>query len=359
MLGDQNAGKSTFLHTFSYSDDANFLRLASYLPTLSACFHNARFLPTTDLADLSAARDEPPYLDTDIGRASFLMTLENFAFFANEFGFLDTVRARFQPDSRYAVVQLIEIGGDHLDELKRREEHDLDASSNAATNGTVSDILRRSAALLATSERTVYFINAASLFDFDAAITTTTHDGTGLEALPAQRDPPWLVRPAAVRNLLARLDYLSDALGGDHQVLVLVARMPPLAPDESPDGGEDTCAVSRCDACSSAASAGLAGTPSATDESRWHWVRRSVDLLNQELGPDLLHGPQLQASSMIFECARSRPGLGNPSTPAAMVGSDGEEEDMCDEDEIELTVSVSWRYRQPARLASSVWRYSW
>ena len=35
--------------------------------------------------------DEPPFVDTDVGRASFLLTLEDFAFFVNEFELGDAV----------------------------------------------------------------------------------------------------------------------------------------------------------------------------------------------------------------------------------------------------------------------------
>lgn len=44
LLGDQNAGKSTFLHSFTYHRDAHFLELSSLVPVLSASFVNSRFL---------------------------------------------------------------------------------------------------------------------------------------------------------------------------------------------------------------------------------------------------------------------------------------------------------------------------
>ena len=48
------------------------------------------------------------YLDTDIGRATFLLTLENFAFFASEFG-IEHVLPDILKDSttRYVVVQFV------------------------------------------------------------------------------------------------------------------------------------------------------------------------------------------------------------------------------------------------------------
>lgn len=44
LLGDQNAGKSTFLHAFTHHTDDNFLQLSSLVPVLSAGFINTRFL---------------------------------------------------------------------------------------------------------------------------------------------------------------------------------------------------------------------------------------------------------------------------------------------------------------------------
>ena len=112
LLGDQNAGKSTFLHAFSHAGDATWLEIGSYLPIISASFVNASLC--TDSA--TPPMDEPPFLDTDIGepvgtqysplttycshsthdsrltthdsrlttgRASLLLTLEDFAFFVS------------------------------------------------------------------------------------------------------------------------------------------------------------------------------------------------------------------------------------------------------------------------------------
>ena len=50
-----------------------------------------------------------------MGRASFLLTLEAFLFFCDEFGLLDdAMRGRFEPSTRFVLTQFIEIGGDHL-----------------------------------------------------------------------------------------------------------------------------------------------------------------------------------------------------------------------------------------------------
>jgi len=84
LLGDQNAGKSTFLHAFNHAGDAAWLELTSLLPILSSSFVNAQLLSSEDRS--KPAMDEPPFLDTDVGRARFLLTLEDFAFFVDEFG---------------------------------------------------------------------------------------------------------------------------------------------------------------------------------------------------------------------------------------------------------------------------------
>jgi GTPase SAR1 family protein len=48
LLGDQNAGKSTFLHGFTHHPDPSFLELSSLLPVLAASFVNTRFLTKAD-----------------------------------------------------------------------------------------------------------------------------------------------------------------------------------------------------------------------------------------------------------------------------------------------------------------------
>ena len=45
LLGDQNAGKSTFLHAFAHAGDASWLEMLSLLPILSSSFLNAQLLP--------------------------------------------------------------------------------------------------------------------------------------------------------------------------------------------------------------------------------------------------------------------------------------------------------------------------
>ena len=125
LLGDQNAGKSTFLHAFANAEHAGWLELLSILPILSASFTNAQF--RTDAPDPKGgappAIDQPPFLDTDVGRTTFLLTLEDFSLFVDEYELpiaMDELRALAAASVRYAAVELIEIGGDHLDRMVAR-----------------------------------------------------------------------------------------------------------------------------------------------------------------------------------------------------------------------------------------------
>jgi hypothetical protein len=59
LVGDQNAGKSTFLHSFCRHYDAHFLSLSSLLPLLSSTFVNTRFLWEDDQRP---PIDEPPFI---------------------------------------------------------------------------------------------------------------------------------------------------------------------------------------------------------------------------------------------------------------------------------------------------------
>eukprot|EP00898_Chlorokybus_atmophyticus_P005160 jgi/Chlat1/5645/Chrsp369S05388 len=197
LLGDQNAGKSTFMHAFAHSDAAEFLQLSSFLPILSSSFQNTRFLPEDSGRE---PLDEPPFLDTDIGQATVLMTINNFTFFANEFG-IDVATLISKPDVRYVVIQFMEVGGDHLDQLMAGPEH---AHSHA-----MMEILHRSLALLRDANRTAYFINCST-------ITHTINSKLSLNE-------------AALSTLIDRMDYLNNIMPAGHEVLLIASRLPPAA----------------------------------------------------------------------------------------------------------------------------------
>ena len=106
LLVDQNAGKSTFLHAFANAEHAGWLELLSILPILSASFCNAQF--RTDAPDPKGgapAMDQGPFLHADVGRTSFLLTLEDFSLFVDAY----ELRSMSAASVRYAAVELIEI----------------------------------------------------------------------------------------------------------------------------------------------------------------------------------------------------------------------------------------------------------
>ncbi|CAE6961416.1 unnamed protein product [Symbiodinium sp. CCMP2456] len=182
LLGDQNAGKSTMLHSFCRNGDAGFMQLSSLLPILSSSFLNTRMVPESwlrgqdDINQLSLVRDELPFMDTDIARGLVMLSVENFAFFAQEFGLWDPNRMEeapefmnFDPQVRFVTLQFTELGGDHLDRLLLFLRGDLDTVRAAepraepeAEEGFWADmheVLSASLKLLQETTRTAYFIN--------------------------------------------------------------------------------------------------------------------------------------------------------------------------------------------------------
>ena len=146
LLGDQNAGKSTFLHSFTAKRDKYWYDLAREIPILSSNFINTRFLENTDSLPL----DELPFLDTDIARATILLLREDFEYFLHEHHLQIEQLAN---EIRYIIIQFIEIGGDHLDSM-------MDQSHQSSK---LSNIFTQSINLLKSSLKTIYFINATTL----------------------------------------------------------------------------------------------------------------------------------------------------------------------------------------------------
>jgi hypothetical protein len=226
LLGDQNAGKSTFLHSFVYDDEPSWLELSSYLPIISSMFLNARFLPPESR---TPPRDELPYLDTDVGRASFVLTLEAFAFFCQEFG-LPVAEMTFDADTRFVLVQFIEIGGDHLDSLMGAA-----GSGPLAGDSWLDQILVRSERLLKGVENAIYYVNCATLFREDSGEPS----GSGAELV---------LDVGALGDLLRRLSYLAACAQqpAGLSILVLVSRLPgATATAESGDGSVGALSTSR------------------------------------------------------------------------------------------------------------------
>lgn len=119
---------------------------------LSSCFLNARFLSPEEFGVM----DEPPFIDTDLCRGSFLLTVCDFLFFVEEQG-MDPVKMSegWGRDTQYVSVEFIEIGGDHLDQMMGIQPP------------TDVSILQQSAALLTKTERTLYFLNYDTTFGED------------------------------------------------------------------------------------------------------------------------------------------------------------------------------------------------
>ena len=171
--------------------------------------------------------DEPPFVDTDVGRASFLLTLEDFAFFVNEFELGDAVPLERLAAQRtqYAAVQLIEIGGDHLDRM-------LDGGDE------LGGVVGRSEALVAASQKSVYFLNGSTLLASAAG---------ALELVPD-----------SLAVLRRRLRDLRGVLPTGQEVLFYLSRLPP------PEGGT----FGEREARLAVRAAAIVGTDASLDEDR-------------------------------------------------------------------------------------------
>ena len=144
VVGDQNAGKSTFLHAFVHAEDRNWTRLNSQLPILEAAFLNSRFLP-----EHNVPMDELPFIDTDIARTTVLVGMDDWNFLLDENGLAPE-------DTKCAALclQLIEIGGDHLDRMMN-----LDSVQDAKLRRICGESLQ----LLAAADKVVFILNGAQL----------------------------------------------------------------------------------------------------------------------------------------------------------------------------------------------------
>jgi len=149
---------------------------------MCGCCSRVRMCPPREVSRL-------PFLDTDIARGLFLLTIDDFFFFCNEFG-IDAFRPAcamegssvdqyyvFDASTRFVGIQFLELGGDHLDRLMTfaTHQHDVTAVINrplsdpspgdTSFSSHLQDVLERSMDLLKTSRRTLYFINCQTLFD--------------------------------------------------------------------------------------------------------------------------------------------------------------------------------------------------
>ncbi len=142
LLGDQNAGKTTFLHCFVDQDDDCFTRLNSMLPVLEACFLNSRFLPE------GSSMDELPFLDTDLARTSLLLSMSDWNFLLEERGLpLESSKSPFM------CLQLLEIGGDHLDRM---------IAAHTLADERLKKIIHQSLMLVSSAQKIVYIVNGST-----------------------------------------------------------------------------------------------------------------------------------------------------------------------------------------------------
>eukprot|EP00736_Rhodelphis_marinus_P013102 Rmarinus@m.29798 len=229
VLGDQNAGKSTFLSAFSDNSNSGFLRVTSYLPILSSCFVNTRFFEGIRASSLTDPIDELPFLDTDLARASFLLTRDDFAFFVNDMDdIMEELGSPIDPelmekqklkilkelpdDTRYVVIQFIEVGGDHLDHLATASKKDLSGDPLMGQEEKIMvDILRKSDSLLRSAQHTLFFLNASTLL--------------GVVQDPSRGGHTVRFAEDGLRCVVRRLDYLGRVLPARHEMLFYVSRL--------------------------------------------------------------------------------------------------------------------------------------
>lgn len=234
LLGDQNAGKSTFLHAFTNQNDKNWTELTSYFPLLSSKFLNTRFhfdqsqqensllLNNNSNSSPSSTTipwkpmDEPPFLDTDLARLSCVMTAENFKFFLSENNISHdfyfpisekktiTSGSTLFDDVVYVAIQFIELGGDHLDSLmkRRKQQQQLQREEIQSEKQQFYDVLDKSLELLKNAKKTIYFVNTKTLFDGSLNF-----------------------RNESIQLLLERLNFLNGLFPKGHEILFCLSRI--------------------------------------------------------------------------------------------------------------------------------------
>ncbi len=149
LLGDQNAGKTTFLHCFAHQEDDAFTLLTSRLPVLQASFLNSRFLPQ------GAPMDELPFLDTDVARSTVLLSMDDWNFVLEEQG-LPPEASR----CAHMCLQLVELGGDHLDRMMRPE---------SVADEALRRVVQQTQSLLRRCHRAAYVLNGATCGSLEQA----------------------------------------------------------------------------------------------------------------------------------------------------------------------------------------------
>ncbi|EZG83908.1 hypothetical protein GNI_013910 [Gregarina niphandrodes] len=224
LIGDQNAGKTTLLHSLSNAKHSlSFLHIQSLIPFIQASFYNCRFcnfgaMEEEGINPLRACCDEGAFLDSDIARASLTLTKPDWLFLLEEVGLGGGgVPEEFLVND-FTRLSLIEFGGDHLDRLQHRPcaSHpcpDRPCSERVFENTRVQEICANSLKLLQTKDLTsvAYFINgctAAGVHDDSAA------------------DGPLRLKPDYCKDLRSRLQALQSWCPFLSALHVYVTRVP-------------------------------------------------------------------------------------------------------------------------------------
>ena len=202
-----------------------------YLPILSATFHNLRFQPPHVI---EPPCDQPPFLDSDVARATVLLSWDDFNFFRLEFRMPDYRDESHAEPPSFVCLQFMEMGGDHLDSLmaldaqqsmelencqRNHEDGEQDVvvvSSIGKSNVTVAgddgkyaaalgECLRQSKLVLGTTGKCAYFVNMNSLVN----VAKSDADSSLVDVV---------LSVDAFTKLLDRFEYLARALPKDRQV---------------------------------------------------------------------------------------------------------------------------------------------
>lgn len=180
------------------------------LPILTSSFINTRFFPgkSDQVPAAWKPRDEPPFIDTDLARGTLMLTRDDFMFLLDERGLpvpphpLLHISPLDPLAPRYVVIQLIEIGGDHIDLLM--------AHKAGKAPPELSDIATQSHQLLKTASRTMYFVNVNTLF-------SKARDGAGKEVEVDEK---------ALETLRKRMEFLNETYPPGHEIVFNLMRAP-------------------------------------------------------------------------------------------------------------------------------------
>ena len=145
--------------------------------------------------------------------------LPNFIFsFASLHHILALVHSPFQ-DTRYVVIQFIEFGGDHLDQLM---------NSTLSATDSIREIVSRSRNMLQACHKIVYFINGLNLL---ALRETSGHLNNAVvgDASPLPHTLPMSDWPAW-EKLAERLQFLRSIVPSDTSFMFHISRPPPELP---------------------------------------------------------------------------------------------------------------------------------